>query len=172
MSKFDEFIQRVLTNEGGYTDGPGDPGNWTGGRVGIGNRLGTKYGISAASYPSLDIKNLTRSDAINIYRRDFWNKIDGDLLPDAVGYSVLDGAVNSGPKRAMVWLQKAAEVTPDGDWGPITNKAVHMADPNDLVMRFNAYRLRFMTSCSNWLHDGAGWANRIAQNLLYGAEDN
>jgi hypothetical protein len=32
-----------------------DPGNWTGGAIGKGELRGTKWGISAQTYPQIDI---------------------------------------------------------------------------------------------------------------------
>lgn len=46
----------VLGYEGGFTQDPRDPGNWTGGRIGHGQLRGTQHGISAAAYPNLDIR--------------------------------------------------------------------------------------------------------------------
>lgn len=45
---FNKFLERVIEHEGGYTDNPKDPGNWTGGEVGKGELKGSKYGLSAA----------------------------------------------------------------------------------------------------------------------------
>ena len=50
----------TLNVEGGYQCDPDDKGNWTGGNVGVGLLKGTKYGISAASFSNVDIKNLTK----------------------------------------------------------------------------------------------------------------
>jgi lysozyme family protein len=172
MSNFQRYIDRVLKAEGGYTADKNDPGNWTGGHVGVGQLKGTNFGISAASYPMIDIKMLTRDAAIDIYRRDFWTPIGGDTLPGAVAFSVLDGAVNSGCSQSIRWLQKAADVADDGKWGPVTDRAVRTADPNDLLLKYNAYRLLFMTKLSVWGNYSKGWATRIANNLLFGAEDN
>ena len=171
-SNFPKFIERVLTAEGGFSDDRNDPGNWTSGKVGEGKLLGTKFGIAANTFPWIDIKNLTREDAIGLYKKYFWDKINGDILPDAVAYSALDGAVNSGIQRSVQWLQEAAQVADDGVWGPVTAAAITRTDPNDLLLRYNAYRLRFMTRLKVWPRYGAGYANRISQNLLYGAEDN
>jgi lysozyme family protein len=169
---FDKMIDRALSHEGGYSDNPKDPGNWTGGRVGVGKLLGTKFGIAANTYPTLDIKNLTRAQAIEIYHRDFWLACKADLLPAAVAFSALDGAINSGASRSIQWLQRAAGVADDGRWGPMTAAAIAKADPNDLLLRYNAYRLDFMSRLKNWKDASTGWARRISQNLLYGAEDN
>ena len=65
---FDTAFANVIGLEGGYTDDPRDRGNWTGGTVGQGKLRGTKYGISAAAFPTLDIANLTLDAAKAIYR--------------------------------------------------------------------------------------------------------
>ena len=145
VDRFDIYIDRLLVSEGGFSKNPNDPGNWTGGRVGVGELRGTNFGISAASYPTLDIENLTRDSAIAIYRRDFWDASEADLLPSAVAYSALDGAVNSGCSKSIQWIQLAAGVADDGRWGPVTSAAVKATNPNDLLLRYNAYRLTFMT---------------------------
>jgi len=73
-SAFNSAVQIVLRDEGGYTADPRDAGNWTGGRVGAGALKGTNFGISAAQYPNLDIEGLTRDEAIEIWRRNWWEK--------------------------------------------------------------------------------------------------
>ena len=52
---FDAAFARLLGNEGGFDDDARDRGNWTGGRIGVGELKGTKYGVSAAAFPDLDI---------------------------------------------------------------------------------------------------------------------
>lgn len=158
--RFNDFIERLLSHEGGYVNDPRDPGGET------------QWGISKRSYPSINIKALTREQAIAIYRRDFWEKSGADKLAPAVAFNVLDGAVNSGITQSIRWLQRAAGVADDGVWGKVTAAAVTKADPNDLVLRYNAARLDFMTRLSTWDRFGKGWARRIAQNLNYGAADN
>ena len=172
MDFFDVSIARLLSHEGGYSDVRSDPGNWTGGRVGAGVLKGTKFGIAANTYPTLDIKNLTWEKAKAIYRRDFWEAAKCHLLPNVVSYQLLDGAVNSGIPRATAWLQRAARVADDGLLGPVSLKAIKTADPNDLVLRFLGFRLEFMASLSTWASFGKGWARRIANNLITAAEDN
>ena len=159
MDRFRTFIERLLSHEGGYVNHPSDPGGET------------QWGISKRTYPALNIRDLTREQAIEIYRRDFWDKSEADLLPAPVGFQLLDGAVNSGIAQASRWLQRAVGVADDGDIGPVTLAAIRKADPADLVMQFNAERLDFMTRLSTWSTFGRGWARRIAANLRYGAAD-
>lgn len=156
---FDIAIERILSHEGGYINHPNDPGGET------------KWGIAKRSYPELNIAGLTRSQAIAIYRRDFWEPL-ANALPREVVFQAVDAAVNHGHGNATRWLQRAVGVADDGVVGPVTRAAISTADPKDLVLRFNAERLEFYTKLSTWLTFGRGWARRIADNLRYAAEDN
>ncbi len=160
VSAFDDFIVRVLSHEGGYTHDPQDPGGET------------KFGISKRAYPSVDIKALTRDQAVAIYRRDFWDRVQGDKLPRQVAFQALDAAVNHGTENAVRWMQRAAGVADDGIVGPVTLAAVGRADPADLVLRLNAQRLRFYARLSTFEAFGRGWVNRVADNLDFAADDN
>lgn len=158
-SKFYKFIERILGHEGGYVNDPNDPGGET------------KWGISKRSYPSVDIKNLTRDGAIAIYLRDFWNPLKADRFHDGVAFQLLDSAVNSGISQSIRFLQRAVDVADDGHWGPMSQTASEKMDEADQIMGFNAERIEFMTKLKNWKHHGAGWMRRIAQNLRYGMQD-
>ena len=63
----------------------------------------TKYGISQKAYPNLDISKLTKDDAARLYKKDYWDKIQGDRLakldPDLADV-MLDTAVNHGANFA------------------------------------------------------------------------
>ena len=163
MSVFDDAFRAVIGAEGGYTADPLDPGNWTGGRCRIGQCAGTKYGISAAAYPSLDISALTLSDAQQIYRRDYWQKISGDALPPALSLLVFDAAVNSGPDRASRWLQAALNVAVDGIIGPVTIASAHQSTGKGAVIlaEYQSQRLLFLSGLPTWRTFGLGWTRRV-----------
>lgn len=127
--KFDQAIEYVIAEEGGFTARESDAGNWTSGKVGKGVLKGTKYGISAASYPDEDIRNLTKDRAKFLYKRDFWDVIRGDLLPAQVSLHVLDFAVNAGTGTAIRELQRAAGIKVDGLIGPKTLNAAVKVTP-------------------------------------------
>ena len=168
---FDLAFERLIGHEGKFTDNRADRGNWTSGRVGVGELKGTKFGISAMTYPYLDIKSLTLEQAKDIYLRDFWLRAGADQYDGAIGYQVFDAAVNHGIENAVRILQRAVRVADDGDVGPLTLKAVQAMSVTDVLMRFNAHRIRFYTKLSTWLEFGKGWMNRVAGNLDYGADD-
>lgn len=169
---FDEAYARLHKAEGGFSLDRKDPGNWTGGRVGVGKLLGTKYGIAANTYPDVDIKNLTPAQAKAIYYRDWWLKAGGEHFHAAIIYQLWDFAVNSGMSNAKRKLQKAAGVTDDGIIGPVTISIVRAMDLNDLLFLFNAEKIEFYTSLTTWPTYGKGWMNRTAMNLRYCASDN
>ena len=160
MSLFDEFIERVLTHEGGYVNHPEDPGGET------------KFGIAKRSYPEVDIKNLTRDEAKAIYRRDFWDRAQGDKLPRQFAFQALDAAVNHGIGNAVRWMQRAVGAADDGVIGPVTLGRVQRFDPADLVLLFNAERLEFYTKLEKFEAFGRGWTRRVAGNLRHAAGDN
>ena len=165
------WIQRITLIEGGYTDDPADPGNWTGGAVGAGELKGTKFGIAANTYPALDIKALTLDQAAAIYIRDYLAPLQAELLPAGLVYQLLDFAVNSGSVRAIKGLQRELGIKDDGVVGPATVAAVAARTPSDLIQLLLANRIDFLTELKNWPHAGRGWMKRQARNLRYGAED-
>lgn len=168
MASFDTCVSFTLAQEGGLSTDPEDPGNWTGGAIDKGTCKGTKFGISAAAYPDLDIPALTEDRAREIYRRDYWTPIAGDSLPAPVASVTFDAAVNNGVRRAALWLQRAAQVSADGKIGPETLAAVQAAPPT-LAADCLAARMEFMTGLAEWRRYGAGWARRLALLAFFAA---
>ena len=156
---FDTAFDRLMAHEGGYVNDPKDPGGET------------KWGVSKRSYPDLDIKNLTKDDAKAIFRKDFWDRINGDKVPDGVAWQLADFAYHSGPETAVRYYQRALGVADDGQWGPVSQAAADAMSESDQIQLVLAERLDFLTRLKNWAHASRGWARRIAQNLRHGAED-
>ena len=167
---FDTAFERIIGHEGGYSDDPRDRGNWTSGKIGIGELKGTKYGIAAHAYPYLDIKNLTLQQAKDIYFRDYWEILGN--AHSAIKFQMFDAAVNHGYGNAIRFLQRAVRVADDGQWGQISQSSLDLMDHNDVLLRFVAYRLRFWASLQKFDTYGRGWTNRGADNLLFAADDN
>jgi lysozyme family protein len=136
-----EFVRRW---EGGYQNNPADIGNWTGCAVGKGENKGTNFGISACSYPELDIPNLTMAEADAIYFKDYWQASGADKLPWPYCLLVFDTAVLHGVGAAQKWQQEVG----------------------DNAYAFAAKRMRVYTKLGNWSEFGAGWTNRVADLLV------
>lgn len=66
-----------------------------------------KYGINSIANPDVDVANLTRQDAINIYKERYWDAVDADNLPASLRLDVFDAAVNQGPDDALRFLKQS-----------------------------------------------------------------
>lgn len=172
MSSFETTFQRTIGHEGKFQANPKDRGNWTSGQVGVGQLKGTKWGLAAMTYPDLDIANITLEQAKEIYYNDWWLKLKMERWPNVMKYQMFDAAFNHGTGRANQFIQFSVRVKEDGIIGPKTVTAVNMTDPNDIVMRFLAKRLRYFTEVKTWKEFSKGWSLRVAQCLEYAAEDN
>lgn len=156
---FDQAFDRLMGAEGGYVNLPSDPGGET------------NWGISKRSYPTVDIKKLTRDDAKLIYRRDFWERGRMGEYDQAIAFQVFDIAVNSGIETAVRMLQRAAGVADDGHIGPVSVAAIKARSVTDMLMLIVAERLEFWTKLKTWDEFGRGWTRRAAKDLRYAAED-
>lgn len=118
---FQAAVRRVLALEGGAVDDPDDAGG------------PTHLGISSRSHPEVDLDTLTAAKAIEIYRRDYWERPGIDRIPDAeLASRVLALAVVAGSVPAIRALQRALgrigiRVRVDGHLGAETCGAVILA---------------------------------------------
>jgi lysozyme family protein len=157
----DTWLERVFGHEGGYSNRTpiDDPGGET------------KWGISKKSYPWLDIKSLTKDEAVDIYKNDFLEPILKENLSDGVAYQLLDFGIHSGINRAVKELQKVLNVKADGLIGPDTQEALSKYSESDLIMLILSARMFYLVNLNNWQTNSRGWVRRIARNLYYGIED-
>lgn len=139
----------LMINEGGYVNDPNDSGGQT------------KYGISKKAYPDLDIKNLTISQAMEIYRKDYWDRCKCDYMPDALSVAVFDFAVNSGVKTAIKKLQIALGVKADGIIGNQTIGACNRLPIKKVLEDYMNLRLDYLMSLPKWKYYGNGWGSRV-----------
>ena len=101
---FDKAFELLMDFEGGYSDDIFDAGGKT------------MYGISINSFPKefnelMALKTpKEREEYIrNFYRKNFWDVIKADSLPDKTDIAAFDFAVNSGAGRA----KRLLDVTQD-----------------------------------------------------------
>lgn len=153
MNNFYKAVEFVLKHEGYYSNDLKDPGGET------------KFGISKRAYPNLDIKNLTREQAIDIYKRDYWDKLPDGLSKNVHG-ALFDCAVNTGISRAIKLLQAAVKVKPDGAWGSKSALALHKLDVNEVLIRFSTERIMFYSALSTFNRFGKGWINRVIESIV------
>lgn len=154
---FNEAFHELLGHEGGYSNHPRDGGGET--------MWGVTYLVALAHGYNGPMKDLPVELAKNIYRKSYWDAVRADELPEQIRYAVFDAAVNSGPVRAIQWLQEAIGVPVDGKLGPQTLGKLLPMNAYAVKCRMLGIRLAFMASRSNWDAFSEGWANRIASLL-------
>ncbi len=125
-------------HEGGFQNDPRDRANWTGGECGVGELVGTKYGITTLDMPGADIKNLTPDQAIAYYMEHYWKQDWSQISSQNIANKLADMGVLFGVKEAVETLEKAIQTDPDGVIGP-TDLSILNASPEDAVLR--AYRI-------------------------------
>lgn len=148
VSDFEHAFAVVVSAEGGYVNDPDDPGGET------------KFGISKRSYPDVDIRNLTIAQAKEIYRRDFWDRCQCDLLPKPMNLLVFDAAVNQGVDTAIKLLQKAVGVAQDGKLGQATLAAVSNRRAELPALFLTERAMRYMGT-RHFDKYGRGWLKRL-----------
>jgi lysozyme family protein len=91
-NNFERAMDFVLKWEGGYVNDPNDPGGET------------NFGISKRANPDVDIKNLTRDQAITIYRKRYWDAMGCGKIANPLDIVVMDTGVNLGTGKALEFL--------------------------------------------------------------------
>lgn len=150
---FEQALEIVLKHEGGYVNHPSDPGGET--NFGITQRVARMNGYTG------DMRAIPMSVVRDIYRKDFWSAVRADELPEPLRLPVFDAAVNSGPPRAIRWLQTSVGATADGAFGPRTMAAVKAHDARQVALRLCAARLDFLAGLSHFNSFGRGWVRRV-----------
>ena len=155
--KFEQAFIKLLGHEGGYSNNLRDTGGET--------MWGVTIAVARANGYTGAMRALPQSVAMAIYKKDYWDAVQADKLPDAARYVVFDAAVNSGVKQAAKWLQQALRVNQDGVIGKQTLAAAQLYDGRELAAKMLGARLQFMTNIPSWPTFGKGWARRIAALL-------
>jgi lysozyme family protein len=149
----------LMKHEGGFVNHPKDPGGMT--NLGVTQRVWEEWVGHPVS--EKEMRALTPAIVAPMYKKKYWDKVSGDLLPSGVDLAVFDFAVNSGPGRAAKMLQRALGVTEDGAIGPKTLAKVLTIDSSQLIADYNDARLEFLKSLPTWDDFGNGWGTRVAK---------
>jgi lysozyme family protein len=169
---FARAVDIVLRHEGGISNDPNDPGGMT------------KYGISLrflelmpdgditgdGKIDELDIAQLTRDQAIDLYWRKFWNLYHYNKFHDwKLAAKLFDLAVNMGPMQSHKLLQQALhsvgmKIKIDGKLGAVSFKSANAANRDALLAALRSEAAGFYrTLCAknkNYDKFLAGWLNR------------
>jgi lysozyme family protein len=156
----EEALVHIFGHEGGFTRDSRDPGNWTGGKIGVGENRGTKYGIACHAHPNVDIANLTLAQAAQIYRTQYAAPVGYADLPAGVDLVAFDASVNSGPSASLRFLGRALGVIASA--AAVVSASNVAKDKIAVIKAACAERLAFMRSLAIWATYGVGWSRRVA----------
>ena len=152
---FEKAALFTLMCEGPMSNDATDPGGLT------------KFGISKANHPNVDIANLTKEQALDIYYSEYWCPVGCELLAFAFALAVFECSANQGPKTAIELLQSAIGVGVDGDFGPATEKAVSSCRSSPsvlasfLALRVQRYVAIKDSNPAEYEVDNKGWFRRL-----------
>jgi lysozyme family protein len=158
-TNFVSALASALKHEGGFVNHPNDPGGMT--NLGVTKKVWEEW----VGHPvdEKTMRALTPEQVAPMYKTKYWDKIRGDDLPTGVDYVVFDAAINSGPGRAVKWLQACVDVDPDGVIGPKTLAAVAATPTDQLLDDYAKRRLSFLMDLPHWGTFGRGWSRRVAE---------
>ena len=161
QSNFETCLKLLLEHEGGYVHHEKDPGGRT--NHGVTQRVWEEW--VGHEVDEKQMRALTHEMVAPLYKRKYWDAVRADDLVAGVDYVVFDVAVNSGPGRAIKFLQSCVGVTADGGFGPATMAAVKKAeeDPARLIEMYCAKRLEFLQSLKTFETFGKGWSRRVQE---------
>lgn len=155
---FEQCIECVLDIEQGYVFDSNDPGGET------------NWGISKRQYPNVDIKNLTKAEAINLYFQDYWTPLKCAQLPSRLRLCAFDASIHHGVERAIKMLQGAVGTKQDGILGPKTLEAARVADEVSSLSNFLLMRHGFVTGLPQWGTYSKGWSKRLMLMALWASK--
>ena len=153
MAEFEPAVEITLENEGGLVDSPSDPGGLT------------NFGLSQRSYPDLDIRNLTKEQAKEIYLRDFW-KFSG-ITDQSIANKIFDSYVNMEHEAIKIAQGILGFSQQDGVYGTQTEQRLNQQAPEPFLETYRAALTQHYEAIvaanpkeSVFL---AGWLRRAAQ---------
>ncbi|MEL7429332.1 MAG: glycosyl hydrolase 108 family protein [Pseudomonadota bacterium] len=156
------IIAKIFELEGGYADHPADPG----GPTNMGITLKTLEDWRGSKLSASDVRQLTKNEAAEIYRRGYFEKCRCGQMPAAVALHVFNTAVMSGPVRAGEIIQRALNtlnrpVEIDGKIGPKTLEAILSLSQTDLSQAHHDVYLSYLKNLPHWQTFGKGWGKRM-----------
>lgn len=135
QSPFNEWVEKLLTVEGGYANRVNDRGGET--MFGVTRRLALHYlqkELPPLASWSGEMREFRRDMAIAVYRQEFWVPLKLEQLArwcKPIAFELGDTAVNCGKRRTVLFLQRALnllnweqrrwpDIEEDGILGPTT----------------------------------------------------
>ena len=169
-SDFHFCLGVIFPHEGGFTDDPRDPAHLGGKSTNMGITQDTLSAWRGYEVTKQEVKELTKPEAVKIYKTWFWDGAKCEKLPRGINLCLFDFAINAGVPQAVKIIQRLVGAKVDGIIGKKTIGAIKAADQRQLLLDFAEVRIDFYKSCSTWdIHSG-GWTDRTYNSRDIGLE--
>lgn len=168
-----EILTGLLDREGGFVHNPADTGGptkygITSTTLGMWRKLGRRATVA-------EVRALSQAEALDIYRRRY--VIDPGF--DRISYlplraQLIDFGVNSGPARAIRWLQRVLRMPPTGVLDEALLEALYFLDTqqalpivNDALVAARLYMIEMVTDADDSQKQfEEGWEGRALHFFL------
>ena len=159
QENYETCLEMILHHEGGYVNHPKDPGGET--NLGVTKRVYEDWGGDK------DMRDLTVEDVAPIYKKNYWDRMKCDQIPNGLDLCCFDFGVNAGTGRSAKYLQTMIGTVADGGIGPNTLKAVanyvEEVGLEQAVENFQEARQGYYEKLSTFDTFGKGWTRRVTE---------
>lgn len=129
----------------------------------------TKYGVDQRSNPDVDVANLTKEQAAQLYWAE-WVDCSAGKLPFPLSMAYFDAVVNTGKSQATRLLQRSCGAVVDGILGPKTLEAALGACENigveavakKLCWERTKFYIKLVEQDPKFTKFKRGWLNRTS----------
>ena len=143
-----------------FSNDPVDPGGAT--YSGVTQREYNSW-RAQQGLPPQGVRKMSDDECRAIYKTQYWDAVRGDDVFAGLDLFLYDVGVNSGPPKAVRFLQQALRVGVDGQFGLETMGALRgVNDRAGLIRTLCTMRLSFWHSLVTWWRFGRGWSSRGA----------
>jgi lysozyme family protein len=168
MPSSTDAINKVLLHEGGYVNNPLDKGG------------ATNFGITQKVYETFigrpvtiaEMKAMPKGNAIAIYKKDYWDKVQGDKIKNyGVAFALFDQSVNRGHKKVISQAQSILKIPVNGIAEANFVTAINKYPSKDFLDKFitmskQSY-IDIVKNNPSQVTFLKGWLNRIASTETY-----
>ena len=164
MERIEKLKSFILSWEGCCANDPRDPG----GATNKGVTLATFRSVFGKDKTVKDLKKITDSQWMTIFKTKFWDRYKADNIKDEwITYLLVDWLWTSGVGNAINRVQKFLGLKIDGIVGNVTINKINSFNGKELFIKLWHLRENFIKTRAQYPIYGKGWLRRL-NGIQYG----